>query len=136
MSFTVLRVEVQQWKDEGISLPAGGQSEEGVETYDVVEEAGHQEDCGNFGMRDTVLSVFIFRAERHRILLTLFVDLTQRDLTRVIISTLPIVFTDWFVEFVRQVNIVDYFGSRMNNVQYHDGQDRGHLHLYHLILLF
>ena len=47
MSFTVLRVEVQQWKDEGISLPVGGQSEEGVEADDVVEEAGHQEDCGH-----------------------------------------------------------------------------------------
>ena len=46
MSFTVLRVEVQQWKDEGISLPVGGQSEEGVEADDVVEEEGHQEDCG------------------------------------------------------------------------------------------
>ena len=75
MSFTVLRVEVQQWEDEGISLPVGGQSEEGVEADDVVEEEGHQEDCGHLGMRkDTVLSVFIFRAEGHRILLTLFID--------------------------------------------------------------
>ena len=51
MSFTVLRVEVQQWEDEGVSLPVGGQSEEGVETDDVVNEAGYQEDHGHFGMR-------------------------------------------------------------------------------------
>ena len=67
MSFTVLRVEVQQWKDEGKSLPVGGQSEEGVEADDVVEEAGQQEDCGQVAMRDTVFSVFIFRAESNRI---------------------------------------------------------------------
>ena len=68
MSFTVLRVEVQQGEDEGISLPFGGQSEEGVEADDVVEEAGRQEDCGHFVMReDTVLSVSNFRAESNRI---------------------------------------------------------------------
>ena len=65
MSFTVLRVEVQQWEDEGISLPVGGQSEEGVEADDVVEEAGHQEDCGHLVMRIVdfaMIFVFIFRA--------------------------------------------------------------------------
>ena len=41
MSFTVLRVEVQQWEYKEIFLPACGQSEEGVETDDVVEEEGH-----------------------------------------------------------------------------------------------
>ena len=41
MSFTVLRVEVQQWKDEGIYLPVGGQSEEGVEADDVKKEKCH-----------------------------------------------------------------------------------------------
>ena len=63
MSFTVLRVEVQQWEDEEILLPVGGQSEEGVEADDVVEEAGHQEDCGHLGMRVvelTMFSVFMF----------------------------------------------------------------------------
>ena len=63
MSFTVLRVEVQQWKDEGISLSVGGQSEEGVEADDVVEEAGHQEDCGHLivGVIElTIYSVFMF----------------------------------------------------------------------------
>ena len=77
MSFTVLRVEVQQWEDEGVSLPVGGQSEEGVEADDVVEEEGHQEDCGHLGMRvveRTMFSVFIFRAESPRILSTLFID--------------------------------------------------------------
>ena len=78
MSFTVLRVEVQQWEDEGISLPVGGQSEEGVEADDVVEEEGHQEDCGHLGMRvvevAAMFSVFIFRAESKRILRTLFID--------------------------------------------------------------
>ena len=54
MSFTVLRVEVQQWEDEGISLPVGGQSEEGVEADDVVEEEGHQEDCGHYGITSGV----------------------------------------------------------------------------------
>ena len=54
MSFTVLRVEVQQWEDEGISLPVGGQSEEGVEADDVVEEEGHQEDCGHLVMTSVV----------------------------------------------------------------------------------
>ena len=79
MSFTVLRVEVQQWKDEGISLPVGGQSEEGVETDDVVEEAGNQEDCGRLAMivEDAIFSVFIFRAEGPRILSTLFIDPSQ-----------------------------------------------------------
>ena len=43
MIFTVLRVKVQQWEDEGISLSVGGQSEEGVEGDDVVEEEGHQD---------------------------------------------------------------------------------------------
>ena len=51
MSFTVLRVEAQQWEDEGISPSVGGQSEEGVEADDVVEEEGHQEDCGHLVMR-------------------------------------------------------------------------------------
>ena len=63
MSFTVLRVEVQQWEDEEILLPVGGQSEEGVEADDVVEEEGHQEDCGHLVMRVVelaMLSVFIF----------------------------------------------------------------------------
>ena len=54
MSFTVLRVEVQQWKNEGIFLPVCGQSEEGVETDNVVEEAGHQEDCGHLVMTTVV----------------------------------------------------------------------------------
>ena len=60
MSFTVLRVEVQQWEDEGISLPVGGQSEEGVEADDVVKEAGHQEDCSHLelGYAFTFFSVF------------------------------------------------------------------------------
>ena len=66
MSFTVLRVEVQQWENEEILLPVGGQSEEGVEADDVVEEQGI---------------------------------------------------------------------SREKNVQYHDGQDRGQLHLFHWLKL-
>ena len=78
MSFTVLRVEVQQWEDECESLSVGGQSEEGVEADDVVKEAGHQEDCSHLGMgKDTVLSVFILRAEGHRILITLVKDPSQ-----------------------------------------------------------
>ena len=80
MNFTVLRVEVQQWKYEEMLLPVGGQSEEGVETDDVVEEEGHQEDCGNVVTRFVefaMFSVFIFRAESHRILLTLFIDPTR-----------------------------------------------------------
>ena len=63
MSFTVLRVEVQQWEDEEILLPVGGQSEEGVEADDVVEEAGHQEDCGHVVsiiVKEAILSVFVF----------------------------------------------------------------------------
>ena len=54
MSFTVLRVEVQQWEDEGVSLPVGGQSEEGEEPDDVVEEEGHQKDYGNRGITTKV----------------------------------------------------------------------------------
>ena len=54
MSFTVLRVEVQQWEDEGISLSVGGQSKEGVEADDVVEEEGHQEDCSHLVMTSVV----------------------------------------------------------------------------------
>ena len=74
MSFTVLRVEVQQWEYKVIFLPVSGQSEEGVETDDVVEEEGRQEDCGHLVMRKvTMLSVFLFRAEGDRILLTLFI---------------------------------------------------------------
>ena len=114
MSFTVLRVEVQQWKDEGISLPVAGLSDECVEADDVVEEEGHQEDCGHLVMRVVelaMLSVFIFRAEGHRILLTLFIDPSQSCNT--IISRLP-VFTAWwwFVQFDRQVDIGEYVGSR------------------------
>ena len=51
MSFTVLRVEVQQWEYNEIFLSISGQSEEGVETDDVVEEEGRQEDCGDLVMR-------------------------------------------------------------------------------------
>ena len=47
MSFTVLRVEVQQWEDEGVHLPVGGRSEEGVETDDIVEEEGYHEETAN-----------------------------------------------------------------------------------------
>ena len=47
MSFTVLRVEVQQWKDVGTHPLVGRESKEGVEADDVVEEAGHEEDRGH-----------------------------------------------------------------------------------------
>ena len=68
MSFTVLRVDVQQWEYIVIYLPVSGPSEEGVETDDVVEEEGRQEDCGHLVMRkDTMLFVFILRAEGDRI---------------------------------------------------------------------
>ena len=78
MSFTVLRVEVQQWEDENVFLPVGGQSEEGVEADDVVDEKGNQEDCGHLVMRkETMVSVFIFRAESNWILFTLFIDLSE-----------------------------------------------------------
>ena len=76
MSFTVLRVEVQQWEDEEILLPSSGLSEEGVEADDVVEEEGNQEDCGHVRVieEEAVLSVFLIRAEAHGILDTLFID--------------------------------------------------------------
>ena len=114
MSFTVLRVEVQQWEDEGISLPVGGQSEEGVEADDVVEEEGHQEDCGHLVMRVVELImflVFMFRAESPRILLTLFIDPSQSCNT--IISRLP-VFTAWwwFVQFDYKIDIGEHVGCR------------------------
>ena len=51
MSFTVLRVDVQQWEYIVIYLPVSGPSEEGVETDDVVDEEGRQEDCGHLVMR-------------------------------------------------------------------------------------
>ena len=118
MSFTVLRVEVQQWEDEGISLPVGGQSEEGVEADDVVEEAGHQEDCGHLEMRYclTMFSVFIFRAEGHRILFTLFIDPSQS----ITVTKKVIVFTVWmwwFVQFDRQFDIGEHVGCREKNVE-------------------
>ena len=50
MSFTVLRVEVQQWKDVGIHPLVGCESEEGVEAENVAEEARHQEDRGHLVM--------------------------------------------------------------------------------------
>ena len=78
MSFTVLRVEVQQWEYKEVFLPVSGQSEEGVETDDVVEEEGRQEDCGHLVIRkDTMLFVFLLRAEGDRILLTLLIDPSQ-----------------------------------------------------------
>ena len=86
MSFTVLRVEVQQWEYQEIFLSVSCQSEEGVETYDVVEEEGRQEDCGHLVMRkDTMLSVFILRAEGDRILATLIIWITI--ITKGIIKT-------------------------------------------------
>ena len=133
MSFTVLRVEVQQWEDEGVSLPVGGQSEEGVEADDVVEEAGHQEDCRHLVMRkDTVLSVFIFRAEGPRILLTLVIDPSIITIIRQIV-----IFTAWWwcVEFDRQVDIGVHVCCREENIEYHDGQDWGHLHPFHWLKL-
>ena len=57
MSFTVLRVEIQQWEYEEIPLPVLGQPEEGVEADYVVEEDGHQEDCGHLGMRVDVPAI-------------------------------------------------------------------------------
>ena len=133
MSFTVLRVEVQQWKDESISLPVGGQSEEGVEADDVVNEAGHQEDCAHRGMRDTVLFVFMFRAECHWILFTLVID-PLKSITIIIIG---IIFTAWWwcVEFDRQVDIGVHVCGREENIEYHDGQDWGHLHPFHWLKL-
>ena len=77
MSFTVLRVEVQQWEDEEILLPVGGQSEEGVEADNVVEEEGHQEDCGHLGMRVNEPAMVFFKAEGPRILFTLFIFPSQ-----------------------------------------------------------
>ena len=79
MSFTVLRVEVQQWEYKEIFLPACGQSEEGVETDEVVEEEGRQEYCGHVGIIEepAMLSVFFMRAEVDRILKTLLVDPSQ-----------------------------------------------------------
>ena len=129
MSFTVLRVEVQQWEDEEILLPVGGQSEEGVEADDVVEEEGNQEDCGHLWMRvdePAMVSVFIFKAEGPRILLTLFIDPSQ-CITRVPV----VIFTAWrwCVESDRQVHVGEYVCCRENNVEHHDGQDCGHLHL-------
>ena len=119
MSFTVLWVEVQQWEDESRLLPVGGQSEEGVETDDVVEEAGHQEDCGHLVMRkDTVLSVFIFRAEFHRILLTLPIDPFQS--ITIIMRDIEFTAWWWFVQFDHQDDIGVYVGSRENNVEPHD----------------
>ena len=50
MSFTVLRVEVQQWEYEQIFPSVCGQSEEGVEADEVVKEEGHQEDGGYHGV--------------------------------------------------------------------------------------
>ena len=127
MSFTVLRVEVQQWEDEGISLPVGGQSEEGVEADDVVEEEGHQEDCGQVAMRDTVHSVFMFRAESHRIFPTPFIDPFQSiTITiRMIVSTA----WWWFVQFDGQVDIGVYVCCRKKNVEKQNDKDRYQLHL-------
>ena len=120
MSFTVLRVEVQHWKDEG--LPVSGQSEEGVEAHDVVEEEGHQEDCGHRGMRvvePTMFSVFIIRAKRQRILPTLFIDPLQSfTIIPVIVFTARLF---CFVEFDRQVDIRVYVGSREDNIEGQDG---------------
>ena len=118
MSFTVLRVEVQQWEDESVFFPAGGQSEEGVEADDVVEEEGHQEDCGHLGMReDTVLSVFIFRAEGHRILYILLIDIYQMVIPSyqmvIIVSTA----WWWFVQFDHQNDITGHVCCREDYVQ-------------------
>ena len=49
------------------------QSEKGVETHDVVEEEGRQEGCGHLGVRWTMLSVSIKRAEGPRILETFLI---------------------------------------------------------------
>ena len=125
MSFTVLRVEVQQWKDEGISLPVGGQSEEGVEADDVVEEEGHQEDCGHVRVieEEAVLSVFIIRAEGHGILDTLFID----PLQSFTIIKGGVDFTRWrlvvFEQFDRQVQICHNISRGEEDVEDHDGHD-------------
>ena len=108
MSFTVLRVEVQQWEYAEIFLPVSGQSEEGVETDDVVEEEGRQEDCGHLVMRVVDIAmffVFILRAEGDRILGTLPIDPSQSltIIIKVIINT--VWWWEWCVKFDRQVEI-------------------------------
>ena len=129
MSFTVLRVEVQQWEDEEILLPVGGHSEEGVETDDVVEETGHQDYNSHSGMRvvePAMLFIFFPRAEVSRILSTLKIS------WRGMIATAWRRFT---VEFDRQVDIGHHVGSREENVQDEDRQDGGQPHLCVLSLI-
>ena len=69
-----MRVEVQQWEYERKFLPVVGQSEEVVETDYVVEETGHQKDCGHLAIIVELAILFIFfsRTKGERILLTLF----------------------------------------------------------------
>ena len=40
-------------------------------------------------------------------------------------------FSEWFVEFDRQVDVGDDVGCREENVENRDGQDGGQLHHYH-----
>ena len=91
MSFTVLRVEVDQWEYEEIFLPVRGQSEEGVEADDVVEEEGNHDGCGQLGLRQNTMSPYI----------------TPRILN-----------TEcwWIVEFDRQLDIGEDICGRQENV--------------------
>ena len=106
MSFTVLRVEVQQWKDEGISLPVGGQSEEGVEADEVVEDERHHEECGQLVMRIIELAMFMFigiRAEIDRILDALLSTIKRR----LVVIIFPTVRGWLTVELDHQVDVGD-----------------------------
>ena len=78
-------------------------------------------------MRYTVLSVFMFRAESHRIFPTPFIDPFQSiTITiRMIVSTAGW----WFVQFDGQVDIGVYVCCREKNVEKQNDKDRYQLHL-------
>ena len=105
-----------------------GESEEGVEADDVVEEEGNDKDCGQPWVRqDAMLAVFISGAEGKRVLLTLegreSLSISQ-DITPAVSNTK----CWWIVQFDCQPHVGDDICCRQNDVQNHDGQNRHHLH--------
>ena len=127
-------------------LPFGGQSEEGVETDDVVEEEGYQEDCGHLVMRvigPAMLNTFIILVIDVNlnvnisplVYIILALDVNISPLVFIIfvliVNITPLVLDTflWFVEFDRQVNVGEYVSGREEDVEDHDSQDRGHQHL-------
>ena len=78
-----------------------------------------------------MFSIFIIRTEGYKIIFTLVKFLFVKVFQIRTVVSLVSAGRCWFVKFDRQVNISEYICCREENVQDHDDEDRGQLHLSH-----